>query len=558
MNDTIKDLAHFSMKNTSKPLIIILLLAFVINANAQSTIPNQNQDSLLPLVKLIDGKVQLNNLTLFDKNTELENLYLEISLSNFVRSKTFVQSPVRIEIERIINGKTERIEIARFFLPWINDKSSGKSVFLFDISAYGSLFKKAVKLNIETNNYIQPLALNMRFQWKNGQAPIKAKKIINLWRSDISGFSYSDKNLPINRQFKPKVVIIPKEIKYAQIKIYLSGWGKENIKPTEAECSKFYFLKINNQEIAKRPIWRDDCSLNSIFPQDGPWTYSRANWCPGQVLRVYDHFITLGTDTTININFQIQEAVNANPLLSNYIISANLILFGEALFKNDAAVVEILSPNKSNAHNRYNPICSSPVIRVRNTGADTLRSVLIHYGLNDKRDNRYRWRGELGFMEEEIVYLPPLNWYFYDHKNKPMIFSVSVEGVNNKIDEYAGNNSLASTINLAPVFSGKITIEFTTNSASVDNILELVDDMGSPLFEAAEFINNTPYSYDLELVPGCYEFIAYDQEGNGIYFPGNKDGKGSLKIIDTKTKEVLVEFEPNFGAEIRQQFMVLK
>lgn len=546
------------MKKIYNSLTILFLLSLFLQSEAQQANILPSKDSLQLKTELVNGNAIMSNPALYDKQTEPEKLFLQIKLPNFIRTKAFVQSPVRIEVERIINGKTEYIEIARFFLPWINAKSANKTEFLFDVSAYSSLFKKASNLKIETRNYTQPLALNLQFKWKTGQAPAKVKKIINLWRSDINGFSYSDKTLPINRNFKSKVLLIPKEIKYAQIQIFLSGSGKETQMPSETECSKFYFLRINNQEIAKRSIWRDDCSLNANFPQEGPWNYSRANWCPGQVLQVYNHFIPLGTDTTLNINFQIQQAVKENPMLSNYLFSANIILYGESNFKNDAAIVEILSPNKSLQHNRYNPICSSPVIRVRNTGSDTLRSVMIHYGLNDKRDNRYRWFGELAFMEEEIVYLPPLNWYFYDQNFSPMIFGVSVEGVNQKTDEYTGNNLLTSEFALAPIFPGKISIEFITNSASIDNILELLDEMGSPLFEAAEFTDNTPYVYDLELPPGCYEFIAYDQQGNGLFFPGSKDGKGSLKIIDTNTKEVLVNFEPNFGAEIRQQFMILK
>lgn len=176
--------------------------------------------------------------------------------------------------------------------------------------------------------------------------------------------------------------------------------------------------------------------------------------------------------------------------------------------------------------------------------------------MDDKNDNRYRWRGELAFMEEEIVYLPPLNWYFYDQKNKPKEFCVFVDEVNSKQDEYEGNNQLSTILNLAPVYPNRISIQFSAHLAAADNILELVDDMGIPFFEAADFLNDSVYTFDLDLLPGCYEFIVYDRAGDGIYFTEEK--KGSLKIISTNTKEELKDFEPNFGAEIRQQFMILK
>lgn len=536
--------------------LFALLIVCSVNVKAQSSSLDQKQDSALAPVHLKKGKAQVKNLNLFPETIALENLFLELSLVNFKQSEDFIQSPVRIELEREINGKSERIEIARFFLPWISEDTNQEPVFVFDISAYSPIFQQDANLYIESPNVKEALELKVHFKWKLGQSPTKVNQIINLWRSNHSGFSYSDKEKPINQQIETRTIAVSEDIKYALLKIYLSGRGQEDQMPSEADCSKFYFLKINDQTIAKRPVWRDDCSLNEHFPQDGPWTYSRANWCPGQALQVYNHFIPLGADTTLHIDLQLQEAVKENSALQNYMLSANLILFEQAQHKNDAAIVEILAPNKSVEHNRYNPICGSPVIRVKNTGSDTLRTVLIEYGLDDKNDNRYRWRGELAFMEEEIVYLPPLNWYFYDHKNKPTEFCVSVEEVNAKDDEYEGNNQLSTILNLAPVYPNKISIQFSAHQAAADNILELVDDMGIPLFEALDFVNDSVYAFDLDLLPGCYEFIVYDKEGNG--FDLFEEKRGSLKIFDAKTKEELKYFEPNFGAEIRQQFMILK
>lgn len=546
------------MIKISKNILLFLFIVLTLSLNAQNSVSDQNNDSLIQNIVLLNGKSQIKNIHLFPEETEIESLYLEISLTNFKQNKKFVQNPVRVEVERQINGETERIEIARFFLPWIEKETKLDSLFIFDISTYSILFSQGVNVQIESNYIIQALEMNLHFNWEKGVPPAKAGKIINLWRSDITGFAYGNKANPINQQIKNKTITVSEKIKYALLKIYLSGNGMDNLMPNEAECSKFYFLNINEHTIAKRPIWRDDCSLNALFPQAGKWTYSRANWCPGQTLREFDHFILLGSDTTLNIDLQIQETKKENPLLNNYLLSANLILFEKAEFKNDAALVEILAPNKSILHTRYNPICSSPVIRVRNTGSDTLRNVLIQYGLDKKTDNRYRWKGELAFMEEEIVYLPPLNWYFFDQKNKPKQFTVSISAVNNLADEYPDNNQLSTTLNLAPVYPNKISIQFSAPQAASDNIIELVDDMGIPLFEASEFINDSIYNFDLDLVPGCYEFIVYDQKGDGIRPFNNKAQKGSLKIFNANNQAILKDFELNFGAEIRQQFMILK
>jgi hypothetical protein len=543
-----------------KALFFFIALYFSLHhqAKAQNEFVSLRGDTTLASIAIRSGKAQIKNFVLFPAHQDVEILYLEVRFSALPLNKTFVQSPIRIEVLRQNKEKTEAIEIARFFMPWANQKTDKDLVFSFDISAYSSLFDEAVVLQLESSNRSLTTNFSLKFKWRKGTAPAKVNTIINLWHSDINGFAYSDKAKPINQQLKTKSVKISTNIKYALLKIYLSGIGSENKYPNEADCSKFYFLDINKQTVAKRPIWRDDCGLNALFPQSGPWIYSRTNWCPGQTLRVYDHIITLGADTTLNISLQLQEASKENKLLKGFLLSANLILFEEARLKNDAALVEILAPTSSHLHNRYNPICSSPVIQVKNTGSDTLKTLLIKYGPDEKQETKYRWRGELAFMEEEIVYLPPLNWYFYNQKKTPSNFFVSIAEVNQKKDEETANNMLSSEINLAPVYPNKISILFATNLAAADNSIELVDDMGVPLFEATNFVNDSTYNYNLELLPGCYELIVYDKLGDGIYFPSKKTGKGSLKIIATKSKEELSVFEPNFGAEIRQQFMILK
>lgn len=555
MNIKIKDLAQVPMVKIAKQTLVFFLSLWLLSVHAQAEIFEQEQDSIFGQLVLKNGQAQLNNLNLFPETTSIENLYLEVKLNKIQATKVFVQNAIRIEVEQEVDGIKERIEIARFFLPWMKDNTGTNLNYVFDISVYSPLFQEETKMYLSSNNKLLHQELDLHFMWKLGEPPAKVNQIIKLWNSSIDGIAYTP-NISINQSFKSKSIRISEDIKYGLLKIYLSGRSNLNQKLEESDGSKFYFLNINKQSLAKRPIWRDDCSLNAIYPQEGPWTYSRPNWCPGQALRVYDHFFVLGKDSTLNIEFQIQEASKKQPLIKDFMLSANLILFEKAYANTDAAIIEILAPNKSIEHNRYNPICSSPVIRVRNTGSDTLRSLLIEYGLDNKKDNRYRWRGELAFMEEEIVYLPPLNWYFNSQINDSSEFCIEVEEVNKTVDENTGNNQLSTLLHLAPVFNNKISVQFYSPQAAEDNIIELVDDMGVPLFEAFDFVSDSTYTFDLDLPSGCYEFIVYDQKGDGVYFPKQKHG--SIKIIDRITKAELSNFEPNFGAEIRQQFMILK
>lgn len=532
-------------------LIFVFLILSTLNLEAQDTITSTNAVNVNIPVELNYGKGEFKNLNLPFESNAIENLNLEISIKKNSWSSLLEQKTVRVEIEQIKEGKIERFEIARFFLPWVKNESEMQQLFIFDISEYKSLFHDSTTLFVESNCKNKRLEFNFHFQWKTGKAPAVVNDIINLWRSEL----ILDKGKHTKEEVDAKLIFVPKEVRYAQIKIYLSGQGELNSKPDVVNNSKFYFLSINDQVYAKRAIWRDDCGLNSNFPQEGPWAYSRRNWCPGQELRVFNHFFPIGQDTTLSIQLQLQGLLIAEEWPADYLLSANLILYEEASFINDAALVEILAPNKSRVHNRYNPICGSPVIRIRNSGSDTLRSLMLDYGFDNMKDNRYRWRGELAFMEEEIVFLPPLNWYFHKHP-LPSEFCVSVETVNEKPDEYISNNNSTTTIYLAPVFPNQIRVEFRTNDKASENILELVDEMGMPLFEANDFVNDSSYSFDLDLSPGCYEFIIYDQEGDGIIGSGNKPG--ALKISESISGKGLIIFQADFGSEARQQFMILK
>jgi|GEM_PF-2796029 len=545
------------MKKQLFSFFIFLFLGISMPLLRAQTISVPEQDSLFS-VNIQKGSAQIKGFKLFATDSLLESVFLKVHLDSLPLVQSYVQQMVRIELEQERNGQMQRFEIARFFLPWKSDQTSVNSVFEFDISAYSLLLQKQSTLYIEVSNTPSPLKMTLDFSWKTGEQPALVSRIVNLWNSRLSGFPYQDKNKSINAFLKSKTIQVSAREKYAVLKIYLSGSGSEKQRPTETECSKFYFIKVNGQTVAKRAVWRDDCSLNATFPQAGPWTYSRANWCPGQTLRVFDHFIALGSDTTLKLELQIQEALKENPQLQRFVVSANLVLYEQALHTNDAAIVEILAPNKNQMHTRYNPICSSPVVRVKNTGSDTLRSLLIGYGLDENYENRYRWRGELAFMEEEIVYLPPLNWYFFDQQKKPSEFFAAILEVNHQADEYEGNNLQMSSINLAPVYPNKIQIRFKTDESAQDNSMEVVDDMGIPLFEAADFVNDSLYTFDLDLLPGCYEFIIYDQQGNGIGLTDKNAKQSGLEIIDATTQKELIRFEPDFGAEIRQQFMILK
>ncbi len=53
---------------------------------------------------------------------------------------------------------------------------------------------------------------------------------------------------------------------------------------------------------------------------------------------------------------------------------------------------------------------------------------------------------------------------------------------------------------------------------------------------------------------GCYEFIAYDSAGDGMYNWPSNAGNGYIKFYDI-TGKMLQSLEPWFGEEIHFQFI---
>ena len=136
------------------------------------------------------------------------------------------------------------------------------------------------------------------------------------------------------------------------------------------------------------------------------WYVERPNWCPGLRVHPYSHFLEeqylLGSHLEIELLFQKDQKEES--AMDSYVISAVLFTLEQAPQKLNADIKEILAPNNKLWHHRYNPICGSPVLFIQNTGSETIKSITFNYGYNYQTDTKYRWKGELEFMEEELIY----------------------------------------------------------------------------------------------------------------------------------------------------------
>lgn len=502
---------------------------------------------------VIEGKIlkQTDQMTAYHFNLkDIDHQKLSLSLEINYQDETLITEGAFLSLQMTkANGeKLEALEFARIYLPshLIQQKSI---TYDFDLILWQSLLRenKAIQIyHSEKNSHVK---IQTSLITVLGKPPFIVKSIIPLWQSDMNGFEYgkngiSKENLP-NQNIK-----LPEGTEHAFIDILVSGKSEEG----DAEA-KFYFIKLNGEELAKRSIWRDDCSNNPLYPQMGNWHMEQPNWCPGLRVHPSSHFLEekylMAKELEIELSFQEDPLEESG--IDSYVISAVVFALGEAPEKLNAEIKEILAPNNNLWHQRYNPICGAPVLFIQNTGSETIKSITFNYGYNYQTDTKFRWKGELGFMEEELIYLPPLNWYFYENDDQPETFTVHISAINGEKDAYVHSKKTSNMV-LAEVFPSELQFEIQTDDAAHANGLEIFDDTGDLFFYSGVLKADSLYQFNIEFKAGCYEMIFFDEEGNGLHLQSSH----FMRIIDSKKELEIKKFPCDFGAEVREQFMIFK
>jgi len=422
-----------------------------------------------------------------------ENSYQDLSLRIEINSIQYFNRSSFISI--LAKVDQEYAEIGRFYLtelPMEQSESSSESslpyFYLYDVCLWQNVLKSNSEIKLLTNGNFENFNVKLSLSGTAGQASIGVKKIIPLWRSDLEGFIYEKEGIS-HENLPGKSIQLDPGTQNAFVQILVHGVAK-NQNPS----SRFYFLEINDQEIAKRSVWRDDCSYNPIYPQSEKWHQSRPNWCPG--LRVYplNHPISqeLLASGKLDIDLRFQKDPMENSGIYSYVVSAVLFVLEEPEKEVNVAITEVLSPNSDSWHQRYNPICGSPVLIIKNTGKTPLKQITFNYGYNFQTDNKYRWKGDLGFMEEEIVYLPPLNWYFFEQDDEPESFTAIISSANG-IEEAFPRGKMTTQMELAEVYPYRLTFQLKTDKNAVENALEIFDDNGNPYFLSGDLVADSNY-----------------------------------------------------------------
>ncbi|MEX2484321.1 MAG: S8 family serine peptidase [Brumimicrobium sp.] len=220
--------------------------------------------------------------------------------------------------------------------------------------------------------------------------------------------------------------------------------------------------------------------------------------------------------------------------------------------QDDAAIVEILSPESTLCTNTF-----TPEVVLRNFGSNTLTTVTIEYEW-DGNPQTYNWSGNLGTGQTETVTLPSQttsngNYTFIAATNQP----------NGVPDENPSNDE--TTLNFDVIGNGQtIDFELVLDCYGSEISWEITDDSnGNIVYSGDNYANTTggeTINEALCLAVGCYTFTIEDEYGDGMY--GSQwqncsvDGDYSLEDPNGNVLVQMTATNADFGDSESHQFCV--
>lgn len=429
-----------------------------------------------------------------------------------------------------------RFELGRFITPYGIGLDLGEGwTWIYDVTDFRPLLADSVHLN--AGNWQE--LLDLKFVMIEGTPPRDVVKIENLWRGDFSLRDFA-------ARVPPLLVNLDPQAKTFKLRTTVTGHQFDNPTNCAEFCPRYHSLSIDGYI---KYVWQilQECAMNPLYPQGGTWIYDRAGWCPGMPATTQHleltPFIT-GLKVTLDYNSEYDD-------YGNYVFESQLVSYMNPNFNLDAAIEDIIAPNRYEIYRRLNPICGEPRVVIKNTGATILTSLDITFGPAGGNTNTYHWTGNLKFMEKQEIDLPAFNWGTWSSDN---IFVVSISKPNGGTDEYQLNNRRTTRFEPAPVYTSDLIVNFKTNNAAFENSYSIFDAQGKMLFWRVALANNTTYRDTVRLQPGCYEFVLRDAGDDGISFFANNDGTGSLnfRLVGGGLFKTMT---PDFGKEVRVQFV---
>ncbi len=454
------------------------------------------------------------------------------------------------------------VEIGRFITPYGIQFDLGPNGFswIYDVTDYQMYLKDVVDLAAHNTQEL----IDLKFAFIEGIPPRDVHARQPIW-SDWRSYSYG--SMDDDTQLQSTDVVLSDTSSMFKIKTRFTGHGHHGSVNCCEWDSKDHMISVDGVERFNWEIWEETaCGDNPNVSQGGTWPYAREGWCPGDLVKEYDHDLTpfVVPGATVALDYDIEDVpVNdAAQASGNYVVAMDLISYGEPNFQHDAAIIDILNPNSYEYYQKWNPTCQNPRVIIQNTGAQPLTACNIRIWISYGDFIEYEWTGNLEFLEKEVVEIPVADIGWWNDYHGEGYFNAqiwNVGNVNPALDEYPNNDFKKVKFEAPEMISGPFEVWFTTNNKANENNWRLEDADGNVVFERTTLTNNTSYRDTFDLEMGCYSLVIEDSDSDGLGYwysnqvEGETNGQFRVKLIGGP----IVEYFPtDFGNFHRYNFSV--
>ena len=449
-----------------------------------------------------------------------------------------------------------KFEILSLVTPYGNglDLGAEGKTFFFDVTDYAPILKGEKFLSLELGGQNQE-EMDIQFWFIEGTPPQEVISVQNIWPFRRGWYA----DVQSDRYFEPRSLTLNPNADAFKLRSAITGHGQNG-----EFVARNHYLNIDggDQEFVYE-VWKA-CGSIPIYPQGGTWLFDRAGWCPGHPTDVHQFWLH---DYDPGQELEIDYGVNGGTLSeANYLVSNQLVTYGAPGFERDAGIEAIIRPSTRVEFERFNPMCSQPIVVIQNTGNAIINEVEIAYGLEGGETMVYTWEGDLAFLDTVHVELPSPDVSFWTGAGDNATFFALIGEVNGSEDDYADNNYMSSTFEMPTFFEFEelLQFHFRTNNRASENSYTFRDSDGNIVLTRDDMENATLYKDDIELPPGCYTLHVEDTGGDGLYYwywdAVNIDvGAGSAifkRVINENIQLSVKSFEAEFGNSIFFDFVL--
>jgi len=206
----------------------------------------------------------------------------------------------------------------------------------------------------------------------------------------------------------------------------------------------------------------------------------------------------------------------------------------------DAGITAINSPSGS--------LCNGtlfPEVSLTNFGGETLTSANILYSIDNDAQTSFNWTGSIAPGATELVSLPVISASSGSHT-----FYANTSAPNGNVDSYSVNDGSQSSFVISSGAVAQVNIKI--DYAGSEITWEILDgnqvlSSGGPY---SDNNNHAVMSHDVCLSEGCYDFVIYDEYGDGLSFLS-----GDYEVLNGNGEQVVFG-QGDFGSEASHNFCI--